>query len=413
MRLAFSDRMVGLVDQGSRSAINFAALILLARWLPVEDFGILALVMSAVVIVGQLQGALLVLPFIVSCPTEEKLREQLPQWLWLSAYMATAVALLLCAIYGLLLVFDLGRSWRDLFWYIAIAGCPRLLQEFCRRTLFQSQRHRAIIAMSVTYFFAFASGLGLIFFLDGSVVMAVFVLGGSSLAGYIAGRAVTGTFTRVSPAHAFRALQEQKSFAGWTFSAFLASSAYVEAMSFIIGGIVGPAGVAVFAATRNFIRPAETMVAAVDSIDKPRAGRAYAAKGMPGLNASVEKTRNMILALVVPYLALVFIFSPEILDLVYGEKYLAYVTELRLWIVAGIINSFVHPFNTKLIILANSRAIFVCRLVGASVTLLLALLTMGEHGVKAAIVAFAVGRTADLLLLMWFSRALSRDPRVK
>ncbi len=184
----------------------------------------------------------------------------------------------------------------------------------------------------------------------------------------------------------------------------IVGSVYNNGMNIIIAGFLGAIGSAMFAATRTIVAPITSLTVATDMIDKPRAGRAFVAGGVPALRRSVRSVLALLLLVGGPYLFLVTVFSGSILELVYGNKYAGLEVELRLWALAMLLHMVANPFSTHLVTLKDTKSIFRANLTGALVALALAAPLMNSLGITAALLGMSGGQFVNVALLYLATR---------
>lgn len=394
------DRVVGLVDQGMLAVTRFGAMLLFARLLETDDFASFALLVSISFILSNFQNSITVLPFIVSCPTVEMVKKDGDLWFWLDVVLAIVIAVVLALVAGGMMLFG-AAEWSTRSVAFSALGAPFLMMfMFSRRRMYQSRNYRKVLELAAVHLLAYALGIGMAYMTAPDPLWALLTFAFAPAAALVYGlfgqaRVRSGPCRRM-----WSAWKATHGFSFWAFLGFIARVFYNNGLNIMLAGFVGAIGTAVFSATRTVIQPVVTLTNAVDLIDKPRAGRALVEKGKVGLRKSVHGTRKMLLTLGVPYLILVAVFSDEILGLLYPGKFEGYSLELRLWALAVFIQLFAQPLMTQIITLRNSRALFFGSLTGAAVALSIALLTMEQYGVPAALIAMSAGRLIGLLLLM-------------
>ena len=408
-----SDRLVGLVDQGLLAVSRVCALLIFARILTKDDFGTFALMVSISFLLNNLQRSLAILPFIVSCPTVEDVRKHGNQWLWIDLILAALVASLLALAAGITALVG-GPGWVVRALAFSALGAPALMMyAFSRRWFYQARVYRRVVVMAVAHFVAYGLGIAATYATAPNPTFALlsfaFAPAVAVTIAYSGGLRLKDWPTRAI----LNAWNKTRSFSAWSFFGFLVRAIYNNGMNIIIAGFVGPVGSAAFTATRTFVAPVVTLATAVDVIDKPRAGRAYAKRGMKGLKKSIRNTLFMLLGLGAPYLTLVAVFSEPILTFFYADKYADLSFELRLWVTAMLLHIVAEPTATMLVTLRNTRAIFFCGLAGSIVALIIVTLTLVVpilpiHGVAAALAAMCAGRFVNFLLLLL--AASSRTP---
>src|SRR5690242_19498314 len=108
--------LLAVIDQGLISGSNFLLAILLARWLPAEQYGAYALSFAVFVLFSFLQQGLFLEPMSVFGPStyQKSQREYLGSLLWLQAALA-ALILIAVVIPGALYLHDGSGVLRKAF----------------------------------------------------------------------------------------------------------------------------------------------------------------------------------------------------------------------------------------------------------------------------------------------------------
>lgn len=322
------------------------------------------------------------------------------QWWWIDLLAMGAVALLLLGAWAGAGAFGASEWVRTALLFSAIAAPPLMLYTFHRRVSYQVRDHRGIIVMVLVHILTYVSGVFAVVVTREISVLPFLAFAMAPAAGALVGIARISRVARAGPPPGlFGTFRSSITFTKWSFFGGLVGSLYTNGMNIIVAGVVGAAGSAAFAATRTMVAPIVSLTSATDMIDKPRAGRAFVARGLPGLRRSVLKTLATLVFLGAPYLMLVAAFSGEILELVYGPKYAGLETVLRLWALAMLLHMIANPLTTHLTTLGDTRSVFHCNLFGALVGLAVALPLLGQYGILAALVGMACGRLVNVVLL--------------
>ena len=397
--LGRADRATALLDQGLLAAARFAAMLVFARIMSTDLFGAFALAVSISFILNNIQRAVIVLPFIVSCQRPQDVARAVREWSWIDIATTAAVTAILAAGWaaGPSLAIE---SWvRIALGFSALAAPPLMLYTFLRRVAYQTGEHRAVVAMVLVHAATYAAGIVLAVLLREAEYLPFVALAAAPAAGALVGAAGLHRHWGLPPPGTWHSFRSSIGLSKWSFLGTLAASVYTSGMNIVVAGFLGAGGSAAFAAARTLVSPTVSLATANDMVDKPRAGRAYADHGLAGLRRSVRSALVFLGLLGGSYLLLVAIFSGPILDLVYGEKYAGLETELRLWALVMLLNLAVHPLATYLVTLRDTRSIFLCNLAAALVAVGVALPLFDSLGVAAALIAMGCARLANLALL--------------
>lgn len=405
-QLVRPDRLTAILEQGLLTGIRVGALLVFARIMPTEEFGAFALFISISYMLALFQRSLVVLPFIAACQGGEATKP-MRDWWWIAIVVAVATGLLLLGGWGVAAA--LGASgWLLLALFFSAFGAPVLMiYTFHRRMSYQIGDHRNVLAMVAVHVVFYAAGtvVALVWRDVHTLPFIVFAL--APAAGAVVGAVRALRIVRSPPADLLRTFRSAMDFTKWALLSALTGAVYTNGMNIIAAGMLGAVGSATFTASRTIVAPIVSLLAAIDMIDKPRAGRALAARGLPGLRHSVRTTLATLLLLGVPFLLLVAAFSGPILDLVYGPKYAGLETELRLWAAIMFLNLLASPMMTHLTTLRDTRSVFFCSLSGAILALAIAVPLMDRFGLAAALAGMICGRLVNVVLLYFATNRIS------
>jgi O-antigen/teichoic acid export membrane protein len=168
-------------------------------------------------------------------------------------------------------------------------------------------------------------------------------------------------------------VQDHMTNVGWNLLAFLPYAIYNNGMILIVGALSDVRAVALFTASRMFTAPIQTLIQAIDSVDKPRARRMYAADGATGLERSLRRTRRTLLILGAPYLLLMVIGASVLVPMLFGSRFPEMANAVRIWAAVALLMLLAQPLETALLVLHKSNLIFWTRslaAIGAIVSLL-------------------------------------------
>lgn len=400
------DHLVALFDQASMALTRLGGLLVFARIMDIESFGALALVVSITFILNNAQRSVVILPYILSCKNAGNAEDQGAAWFWIDMIVSAAVLLVLLGAWQVGALVGAPRWVDDALLYSAIGTPPLMAFTFLRRWAYQNRRYRAVLWMVLAYVVAFVATAVSAWWWRDLHGLPFIALAAAPLAGLIVGTIGGRDHWKKPPRDLFARWGRMMRFSTWALFSFFAGAVYTNGMNIITAVFVGAAGSAAFGATRTLVAPIVTLTSASDMIDKPRASRAFLKDGIPGLRRVVRGTLVFLLVLGVPYLILVFAFADELLALFYGQKYMGFGNELRVWVFAMFFQMAANPLATHLIILADSRSVFLACLSGAITTLVIAMIALPLHGgVIAGLVAMAVGRGVNIVILYWMTRS--------
>lgn len=357
-----------LADQCIVSTVNFLTIYLLARYLETSIFGAFMLAHTGLLLLTNLQNALLIQPHNVlgaalAAPEYQRFTGAL---VLAQAAMCTVAFAMLAAIGGLAARHDAPIAGGVLI-ALAIAAAPWMGQEFIRRILYTRRETRA-----ATINDAASYGLQLcgIFFLvvywpdRATPEAALLVLGGSSLAGILIGLWQLRDHVRFGGPGSFaligRAWRKTWRFGKW----LIAQNAVVwfgaQGHSWIVGIMLGAEQVGLYRAATHLVNVMNPLLQTSFNYLPSRGSIAYQSGGAAGLSIWVRRTLRVLLLAPLPFCVVMVGFPQWALHLAYGERYAGtdMALILALATIAVCITFMKFPFDVGLLALRSTRSIF-------------------------------------------------------
>jgi O-antigen/teichoic acid export membrane protein len=407
-------RLYAVADQGSSGVANIIAFALLGRALPVGQFGAIGMMIGLHYFIAGFHRSAVVLPFTTDHRTDgaatDSHREDTAWW-----WLGFALAILLSIAIGLagLAVGLVGRtlpSWRwlaDPLLLTALISPSMLVWEFARRWLYKIERADMVSLCSLAYFLVLAIAAWLVSHHSPSAFAGALGWVAASIAALLLALPTIRP-GGVDHAVARRLIRDNRSQAGWLAATNFPYSIYSSAsIVVLIGLLVGSVAAAVFSAARTLTNPAISLVSAIDSIDKPRAARAFANDGMAGLKSVVHRSRLSIALATGLYLGLVALFAGPLIAFAFKGQYAGLEREVRLLALGFFLFGLNLPSETMLIVLRAGRTMLTVRTITAVATI--AALAIGSaHGVSGMAIAFAITQAANFVLLRFIEARVGR-----
>lgn len=367
--VALQNRLASFIEQGIQGVANVLVNVILARSLTHRDFATIGMMLGIHYFVAGMHRSGVVLPFILDASSDDGAGPRAEgRWWWFNLLSVAAIAglLALATLVTMLVAPGPENAWfRDALSLSIIVTPALILFEFGRRILYQRRLPVTAAVASMVYL---VLNLG-IAFLDtrsnptpasGAMAWVVAGVGGAMIATIAAppGRPALGAGMRVWWAN--------RHFAFWQALTNFPFAVYNSSVAVIVGIFGGAPAVAAFTAARTLTNPAISMVTAVDSLDKPRAARALASGGLPGLRQSIGRTRRLLALITGLYLGAIILFTGPVMHLAFGDVYANQVNEIRVLALAFFMICMNQPSETKLIVLRASKLLLVTRLVAAT-----------------------------------------------
>jgi O-antigen/teichoic acid export membrane protein len=398
------------VDQGVVSLGSFLLGLILARSLPPAEYGVYALVWSALLFLRGFHTSLVTYPLSVDWAKTEPGK--------LNALVGGSLALTIAL--GLPLMAGAAVA-------AVIVGRPGLVpwamgallaghfQETTRRALMAGLRHRAtVLGDSVSYLgqvaglWAVASSRRL------SVEAAFAAMALTSLvAGFIQLRQLGAPAfeTRVLRALAARWWELGR----WLLLATLLSVFTIQVFPWTVGLVRGPAEAGQYQAAANLLGATHPVLFGLGNLLVPAVAQAWACGG---LSASWRVARWYGLlgaVLLVPYLGVLWVWPGEVLRLVYGTEspYMALETEVRLFALAYATIYIGQLAGALLLGLEQSRASFWVTAACAAASVVVGMPLAAGYGVDGALAGLVVSRVVQvgsaIALIVRFTQAVRQQ----
>lgn len=360
-------RIASFADQGFQGVANVLASALLARAFTHGDFAIIGMMIGAHYFGWGMHRSLVVLPFILDASDRKSQPDIMDAWWWINVL----VCLLLGA--GLYCVALLGAQISSPNWiakslrYAAFVSPVICTLEFIRRRLYQADRPVAAACCSALYAVLLTVMAAGILFFKGELIFGALAWTIGAAAGVVGGLILVPP--RLVPiSRIIDVWRGHWRFAIWMALTSIPFAIYTTAVVLLVGVFGGATAAAGFTAARTLTNPAMAAVAAVDTLDKPRAARALAIDGRPGLRGSIARTRRTVWLLTTPYLLAVAVLSPFLLVLAFGEDYRLYALGVSLMAGGFFCSGLTQPSETALIVLRASRPMLAIRTLTAILT---------------------------------------------
>lgn len=317
----------GFADQAVISASNFILMVLLARQLGPQSFGMFTLAYTMLLFANSMQSALFTQPHNVLGAThkgDEYIR-------YTSATFVSQVAFsllagLVIAVAGLAAV-NVGYSFGPLLFAVACATVVWQIQEYCRRVFYtQGELVNAFSNDVVTYGGQVLVVVGLWWWGGLTANTAIYAVAASSLAGSMLGMwRLRRVVLKPLDWPTIRVFVGEN----WVFGRWLAGSQIMYWASghlypVLTAGYVGAAATGGLRATVNFLAPTHILTRTVESVTVPKTARAYRNAGSRGVSTQIKR-------MVIPtgcvlgfYLILVSVFREALVQMFLGDQYREY-----------------------------------------------------------------------------------------
>ena len=387
-------RSLSFVEQIIISSTTFFSLLIFARALAKDDWGVFSVSIAFFHFLQGFQRALVTIPLVTFSPSTEAIRGSIGFWFSqmnkVAGWSVFSVALAIAT--GSIVASD---HWvNSAFIALLIILIPHFYYEFVRRCLIQLGRYSALVMLASIAAAVTGTAVSLTFWMDGSSSATT---GAMAYGSGAAVSAIAGLLIIRSEANAGEvALSIDKyldipRFARWSLLSHLSFSSYVLAIPIVLGFITGPGAVAILTAIRNIVQPLNTLLTAIDNVDKPKASRSMASGGITHLMASLSNTRKTLSTAGGIYLAAVLILGETGLHYLYAGKYDGNTNIMLIWVIIYGLMLYSQPAETGLFILRKPELLFKARTIAAVLGMSTALVLIPYFGAAGAAVGLMVG----------------------
>jgi len=382
-----------ILDQGLFAGSNFLAGIVLARWLPQQEFGIYAVAYSGFLFLGTLHTPLLTEPMLVFGASRHK--HDFPAYLaalirihWRAAGGLSAAA---AAVAGLLSL----ASPKPLFGALAAAflAAPFILFAWLmRRSCYVESRPWISAGGGAVYLAVMLAGLYVLFSLDRLSVEAAFAI--IALASLVAGALIRA---RIAPRPAASLLPQRQLVAEhWTYGrwALVASGvSWVPGNWYYIllpiwGGFQAAAALKVL---MILIMPVLQANGALGLLLLPLLARKRESK--TGFRRVMLFSVVVLAGLALAYWGVLALIGGQLMGWLYGQKYAVYAHYLPWLGVLPVLAAVVAVFQGALRANENPRAVATVYGVTATVTLAVGTLLVANLHLSGAVCGFLLSST--------------------
>ena len=406
--------IAALYDQGVQSALNFLAVLLMVRAVDrgsdtlgtaADDVPDFVLTIAALQVVMAVHRSLVVLPFIMTQSRDDSESDAGGWWVLNLGFVVVSAAVL-AGVWMLLASVPSLAAFERVGWF-SLVLCPAVVAyEFGRRWMYQIERYAFSNLAATLMGLGYASGIAVTSFSGGGAAATVY---GYATGSAVAALVLAGFFLghlRWSH-HTWRDLRPLLPAQGWHLLSSLANMSYTTALPLLIPFFGSKEVAGTYGAIRQLVNPVLTARTALDSVEKPKAAKALGRDGVPAMQRVLRQMRTRLLALGGPALLVMALFGPAVLDW-YGKRYDGTYPVLLASIGAVLMILVAQPYESRLVLTRNSRALLWAKIAsGGFGVLTLALLVPPLGPLGAAIASLAAG-VSSYAAMKLFCRADDR-----
>ena len=395
-------------DQLIVSGLSFVSGVTLARLLGVQGFGIYSIAWLGVLIASSINHPFIIAPMLTlsAKKSTEEQKNYLQALVFKQLLFASLMAFIAFAV--VIIMSFVLNDWKVKSIIIAfpLAVFSFLLQDFFRRYFFIIKRqHITLIIDVIAYGGVLISAFCLHFFRD---MDAQFIL------------LLTALFFLYASLIALLSLPELKYNSKtiwltinehWHFSKWLTATALLQWFSgnlFIIaaGAILGPVAVGATRMAQNIVGVTHVLFLAMENIIPTRAARAQQVGGNEKMFKYLWKFTLQMGMITFTILALISIFSSQIIELFYGSTYLEYKNVLIGFCLLYVIVFLGYPLRYAIRTMENTKLIFLSFIVSSAFSVLCAYPVIKNFGLYGVVGGIMATQLITLGIYIWSLRKL-------
>lgn len=235
-------------------------------------------------------------------------------------------------------------------------------------------------------------------------------LAAASLTGAVVGAAFTWRFAAPYLRHAatidWAWIKKLLAFGKYVFGTNLSTIFYKNIDKLILGRMLDPAAIAIYGVAGRITQMVETPSFSIAAVVFPQSAGRLESDGAAGIKWLYERSVGAILAIILPFVALVLLFAEPIVWAFAGDQYLQSANLLRLTAFFGLFMPFAVQFGTILDSTGRPATNFAYTLFTAVLNLVLSFLLVRQFGLYGAAYATLTGYAVSFVLMQ---RLLCRD----
>jgi O-antigen/teichoic acid export membrane protein len=386
--------MLALYDQAVVSGSNFLTMILIARQLRAEDFGMFSLAMMSMLFLGNLHRAIFTQPMNILGAGDAP-----------SVFAGRFLALLKVHRFAIPIATAILAVISQIFFpetsllvAVAIYVACYFLQEMLRRYWYTlRETDKALRNDLISY-----AGQVVIILLVGSFLpldstLAFSIMAFTSLFAFLAGLAQLRLPPSVERYHSWQVLVQQWTLAKWLILTVLAVWGAGQVYPFLIAPL-GPLVVASFSACRNLLNALGIVIQSIGNYLPTHAAVLLQHGGKAALGQHICKTFIAVTALALAFLFVTQMYAEELLHLVFGGTYDSAAPLLKILAWGAVSTLFASALGSYSLAMGDSRSGFLANLAASAFTFTGGFFLIQTQGVTGAAIATTFSLATAMLI---------------
>lgn len=393
-------------DQLIVSGLSFISGVTLARLLGVQGFGVYSIAWLGVLIASSINQPFIISPMLTLSAKKDvnEKHHYLQAIVFKQLFFAALMGFI--AFVAVIVMSFILQDWKvdSIILAFPLAVFSFLLQDFFRRYFFIIKRqHIALIIDIIAYGGVLISAFCIHFFrdMDAQFVLlltALFFLYASLVALFCLPQ------LKFSLENIRSAVKEH-----WNFSKWLTATALLQWFSgnlFIIaaGAILGPVAVGATRMAQNIVGVTHVLFLAMENIIPSRAANAQRIGGNEKMFKYLWKFTLQMGMITLTILALISIFSSQIIEICYGATYLEYKNMLIGFCLLYVIVFLGYPLRYAIRTMENTKLIFMSFIVSSAFSLFCAYPVIKSFGLYGVVAGLMITQLITLGIYMWSLR---------
>ena len=357
-----------LADQCVVSAANFVTIYLLARHLESSAFGAFMLAYTGLLLLTNLQNALLVRPHnVLGAALEARDYQRFTGALALAQAALCATACAGLAVAGWIASRQGAAPVASLLLALAVAVVPWMGQEFVRRVMYtRGDVRAAAFNDGLSYGLQVCGALWLTLLWPGQATpeAALLVFAGASFAGVLAGLRLLRSHVHFGGEGALarmgRTWREAWHFGKWLLGQNAVAWFGAQGHSWVVALLLGTEQVGLYRAVTHLVNIMNPLLQSTFAYLPSRGSVAYQSAGPSGLRRWVRRVMPLLALAALPFCLVLAGFPDWVLRLAYGERFAdSGMSTILALATVGVCLSFAKlPFDVGLLALRATRSIF-------------------------------------------------------
>ena len=394
VKILNDQRMSAFCDQGVVSASNFVTMLIVARQLTHEEFGLFSLAMMSMLFLGNLHRAVFTQPMNILGALE--LKPQLAgrmlallkaHWFAIPIAFAVLAVASFCFYPQMLLLAS-----------VAIYVASFFLQEMLRRYWYTLGHSGDVLRNDLISYAGQVALLllaGLVWKIDGPI--AFFIMAVTSIVAFMVGLKRLGLSESVEHRTTRAVLVEQWGLAKWLLLTVLAVWGAGQVYPFLMAPL-GAIAVASFSACRNLLNALGVVIQSIGNYLPAQAARLLREGGTKALRRHILRTLSQALVLAAVFLSTIEIFAEPLLHLAYAGRYDSAAPLLKILAWGTVSTLLATIMGSYSLAMEDSRSGFFANLGASAVTFTVGLWLIKNHGADGAAMATAISLATAALL---------------